>query len=386
VELYGRRKTNLINAHEGGLAAIALTVDGSLLATASERGTIIRLFDTGKKSSSSGGDELSSSPTRTTTTSMSSSSSSSGTPLREFRRGVEQAKIGCLCFSLDKFWLGCTSDRGTVHVFKVNKKDEETKSGGGGKELKNKMQQKKKREQESSSNTIISTSTYAASKLARSLIPNVITKSTKKYLLEGPEHSYAQVRGIPHPKTCAFVPHNPNTIAVAGMDGYGNGCLLLVRFGPETEDEEQQQHDHLRQRRHEASPLLGNSSRSKQKATEGQVHRIAYHRFFKKGTTAEIPKVNLESGCGGERETVKGDLVLNENAIDGSGFLGDAMDQIIFNDDDDAEGFVNVDTDNQGKAVKDAPNDNTLEEKKIDNESSSCQVDQGNNEEADTKS
>ena len=77
------------------LAAMTLTADGSLLATASERGTVIRLFDTSQLSPSK--------------------------PLREFRRGVERANISSLVFSLDKSWLASAgSDRGNVYIFRVS--------------------------------------------------------------------------------------------------------------------------------------------------------------------------------------------------------------------------------------------------------------------------
>merc|ERR1712127_419635 len=71
VELYGCRKTVLIDAHETSLAALSLSLSGTLLATASERGTLIRLFSTKDKN---------------------------GTLLREFRRGVERANIFSIAF------------------------------------------------------------------------------------------------------------------------------------------------------------------------------------------------------------------------------------------------------------------------------------------------
>ena len=46
VELYDIRKTTIIPAHEAELATLALNQDGSLLATASEKGTLIRVFST----------------------------------------------------------------------------------------------------------------------------------------------------------------------------------------------------------------------------------------------------------------------------------------------------------------------------------------------------
>ena len=46
VELYDIRKTTLVPAHEADLAQICLNLDGTRLATASDKGTLIRVFDT----------------------------------------------------------------------------------------------------------------------------------------------------------------------------------------------------------------------------------------------------------------------------------------------------------------------------------------------------
>ena len=87
-ELYDAKKTTLIEAHESQLAAFALNLDGSRLATASETGTLIRIFDT-----------------------------ATGSALQEVRRGVDKAEIYSIAFSPTSQWLACSSDRGTVHVF-----------------------------------------------------------------------------------------------------------------------------------------------------------------------------------------------------------------------------------------------------------------------------
>jgi WD40 repeat protein len=98
VELYDQKKTTLIPAHEANLACFAVNIDGSRLATASERGTLIRIFDT-----------------------------ATGTALQEVRRGADRAEIYCIAFNPTTEWLACSSDKGTVHIFKL-KNPPKTKS------------------------------------------------------------------------------------------------------------------------------------------------------------------------------------------------------------------------------------------------------------------
>jgi len=92
VELYDVKKTTLIPAHEACLACFALNFDGTRLATASEKGTLIRIFDT-----------------------------NSGSVLQELRRGVDRAEIYSICFNFNSQWLACSSDKGTIHVFSIAK-------------------------------------------------------------------------------------------------------------------------------------------------------------------------------------------------------------------------------------------------------------------------
>lgn len=93
VEHYASRKTKFIMAHDSRIACFSLTQDGGLLATASSKGTLVRIFNT-----------------------------FDGTLLQEVRRGADRAEIYSLAFSTTAQWLAVSSDKGTVHVFslKVN--------------------------------------------------------------------------------------------------------------------------------------------------------------------------------------------------------------------------------------------------------------------------
>lgn len=90
VEDYGRRVTKLIKAHESRVVCIALTNDGRLFATASSKGTLIRIFNT-----------------------------LDGSLLQEVRRGAERADIYSLAFSTTAERLAVSSDKGTIHVFNL---------------------------------------------------------------------------------------------------------------------------------------------------------------------------------------------------------------------------------------------------------------------------
>ncbi|XP_032473835.1 WD repeat domain phosphoinositide-interacting protein 1 isoform X1 [Phocoena sinus] len=80
-----------IAAHEGALAAIAFNASGSRLASASEKGTVIRVF-----------------------------SVPDGQKLYEFRRGMKRyVTISSLAFSMDSQLLCASSNTETVHIFKL---------------------------------------------------------------------------------------------------------------------------------------------------------------------------------------------------------------------------------------------------------------------------
>ncbi|MBA0652906.1 hypothetical protein Goklo_020129 [Gossypium klotzschianum] len=90
VEHYASKRTKFIMAHDSRIVCFALSLDGQLLATASSKGTLVRIFNT-----------------------------VDGSLLQEVRRGADRAEIYSLAFSSNAQWLAVSSDKGTVHVFSL---------------------------------------------------------------------------------------------------------------------------------------------------------------------------------------------------------------------------------------------------------------------------
>lgn len=94
----------VLSAHDSPLAALAWSLCGRRLATASERGTVIRVFAVPER-----------------------------TRLYEFRRGVKRCvSIACLAFSACGAYLAATSNTETVHVFKLTEGAAAADEGGAG--------------------------------------------------------------------------------------------------------------------------------------------------------------------------------------------------------------------------------------------------------------
>jgi autophagy-related protein 18 len=87
---------NVISAHESPLAAMSFDMSGTKIATASSKGTVIRIHNV-----------------------------SDGACLFEFRRGVRRvATIYSLAFSPDSMFLAASSNTGTIHIFRlINQKE-----------------------------------------------------------------------------------------------------------------------------------------------------------------------------------------------------------------------------------------------------------------------
>lgn len=93
IKNYPEYSTSLINCHKSHLAAFTMNREGTMLATASVKGTLVRVFST--KDSSL---------------------------ISELRRGKDNCRIYSLCFNSDSTMLCCTSNKTTVHVFSIDKK------------------------------------------------------------------------------------------------------------------------------------------------------------------------------------------------------------------------------------------------------------------------
>lgn len=85
---------SVIEAHKSSLAALTLSNDGTLLATASDKGTIVRVF-----------------------------SVETGVKLYQFRRGTYPTKIFSLNFSSDNRYVVATSSSETVHIFRLGEEE-----------------------------------------------------------------------------------------------------------------------------------------------------------------------------------------------------------------------------------------------------------------------
>ncbi|KAF8387813.1 hypothetical protein HHK36_026471 [Tetracentron sinense] len=170
VEHYGSRRTIYIPAHDSRIACFSLSQDGRLLATASTKGTLVRILDTFE-----------------------------GTLLQEVRRGADRAEIYSLAFSSTAQWLAVSSDKGTVHVFglKVN-------SGSPGND-----------KSHSASNTSLTVpSTSSSLSFFRGILPRYFSS----------EWSVAQFRLHEGSQYIVAFGHQKNTIMILGMDGSFYRC------------------------------------------------------------------------------------------------------------------------------------------------------------------
>ncbi|KAJ0053284.1 hypothetical protein Pint_01019 [Pistacia integerrima] len=169
VEHYGSKRTKFIMAHDSRIACFALTQDGQLLATASTKGTLVRIFNT-----------------------------LDGTLLQEVRRGADRAEIYSLAFSSNAQWLAVSSDKGTVHVFnlKVNSGSPRTDN------------------QRTSSDPSFTSSPTSSLSFIKGVLPKYFSS----------EWSVAQFRLVEGSAYIVAFGHQKNTVVILGMDGSFYRC------------------------------------------------------------------------------------------------------------------------------------------------------------------
>lgn len=96
VENFSQHKKTIIEAHDSKIGFIALSRDGKLICTASEKGTLLRIFD-----------------------------AETGDQLKELRRGLSKTTITSINFSSDCSYILSSSETGTIHIWSLV--SEETK-------------------------------------------------------------------------------------------------------------------------------------------------------------------------------------------------------------------------------------------------------------------
>jgi len=77
---------------------LALNFQGTILATSSDKGTLIRIWKT-----------------------------EDCTCLQEVRRGTDRAEIYSLTIDKNSKWIACSSDKGTIHLFAIDQSNKAIK-------------------------------------------------------------------------------------------------------------------------------------------------------------------------------------------------------------------------------------------------------------------
>ena len=189
IEVYNTRRRNVIRAHESDLAQLCLNLDGTRLATASDKGTLIRVWNT-----------------------------YTGELQHELRRGSDRADIYSIAFNAKTTFLACSSDKGTVHIFSLQKKNNPEKGSAGHRNSghSNGMGNNSNGEDTTTGSKSTTNATSGFSAFGK-IFP------MGRYF--GSEWSYAQIRGL-ESKTVVAFGATDYTIIVVGA----NGNFLVCNF------------------------------------------------------------------------------------------------------------------------------------------------------------
>ncbi|KAM7521499.1 hypothetical protein LguiA_011401 [Lonicera macranthoides] len=180
VEHYASKRTKFVMAHDSRIACFTLAQDGQLLATASSKGTLVRIFNT-----------------------------FDGTLVQEVRRGADRAEIYSLAFSSTAQWLAVSSDKGTVHVFSLKLNLENL-----GSDILN-------------NNTADPNLAVTPSNSSLSFIKGVLPKYFSS------EWSVAQFRLVEGSQYIVAFGHQKNTVVILGLDGSFYRCKFDPAIGGE---------------------------------------------------------------------------------------------------------------------------------------------------------
>ncbi|CAI4036778.1 hypothetical protein SMKI_16G0790 [Saccharomyces mikatae IFO 1815] len=185
---------NYLNSvHKGNVACLAVSHDGKLLATASDKGTIIRVFHTG----------------------VDSDYMSSRSLFKEFRRGTRLCNLYQLAFDKSMTMIGCVGDTDTIHIFKLDEGSNslvgDTSSNG----------QWNEEEEILAANSNPSMSTAKEISLSKPRIANYFSKKIKSSIPnQNLSRNFARITVNESKRCCLGFPDEfPNQVYVASDDG-----------------------------------------------------------------------------------------------------------------------------------------------------------------------
>ena len=191
IKNYEKQNNIFVDAHEKTIGNITLTFNGDLMASATEMGTIIRIFDT-----------------------------DNGNLVQEVRRGKEKAQIRCICFEPNYRFIAASSNRGTIHIWslstamknlrKNNNENEEDK------EIKNEFGEKQEEEE---------LKKIENKKSILGVLPNILGGE-----FFNSEWSFAQVRIKEQKSICTFGKDN-DIIIVCSNGKYYKAKIPLEKAG-----------------------------------------------------------------------------------------------------------------------------------------------------------
>jgi len=177
------RETVTISAHETELSALVVNRTGTLVASSSERGTLIRIFDT-----------------------------KTGRLMHQLRRGADQATIYSLCFDEASKLFACSSDKNTVHIFSLEGRgaNESDASASSTTDSSAKSQAGAGTETPKPQSPHRLSVTEQAKEMFKDFLPGYFTEEAQRSVVR---FQVQEARTV-----CAFG-LKPNTIYVAGHDG-----------------------------------------------------------------------------------------------------------------------------------------------------------------------